>query len=257
MSVSTTLRKSRTYCALNEMRQRRSGILDRQLLVRFAELRTARRDFDLAFVDLELHRARSFVRQQRHALHRARQPLAIELDGLVVALRNDALVGRKLPVDHPRDQHAAADFEEQVVLAALELNVALALGEQLAELEQRLLRKDDADFLRRRQSRARTSTSARRCPSVATSVRLLRLQHELRAVQEIPRVFSGDRELRLRDHLLDRRSRQRRACRAADIRQRRKVFARQRLHPRVEPIGRDFHAVLVLFDSNVCLGQAP
>ena len=40
---------------------------------------------------------------------------------------NDALVGRKLPVDHPRDEQAAADLEEQVVLAALVADVAVAV----------------------------------------------------------------------------------------------------------------------------------
>ena len=40
-----------------------------------------------------------------------------------------------------------------MVLAALELNVAFAFGQQLAELEQRLLREDDADLLRPRRSR--------------------------------------------------------------------------------------------------------
>ena len=157
---------------MNEIVSGGAAVVDRQLLARLAELGTARRDLDLALVDLELHRARPLVRQQRHALDRAREPLAIELDRLVVALRDDALVGRELPVDHPRDQHAAADLEEQVVLAALELDVAFAFAQELAELEQRLLRQDDADFLRRRRTSCFTSTSARRWPSVATSVRL-------------------------------------------------------------------------------------
>jgi hypothetical protein len=39
------------------------------------------------------------------------------------------------------------------------------------------------------------------------------------------------------------------------LRQRREVLARQRLHPRVEAIGRDLHAVLVLLDPDVGLRQ--
>ena len=116
--------------------------------MRLAELRAARRHFDLAFVDLKLHRARAFVRQQRDALDGVGQPLALELDVLVVALRNDALVGRKLAVDHPRDQHPPADLEEQVVLAALVADVAVAFGQQPAEFAQRLLRQNRLDSLR-------------------------------------------------------------------------------------------------------------
>ena len=81
--------------------------------MRLAELGAARRHFDLALLDLELHRARPLVRQQRHALDGVRQPIALELDVLVVALGNDPLVRGKLAVDHPRDQQAAADLEKQ------------------------------------------------------------------------------------------------------------------------------------------------
>ncbi len=49
----------------------------------------------------------------------------------------------KLAVDHPRDEQPAADVEEQVVLAVLVLNVAVALAKQAPELEQRLARQDD------------------------------------------------------------------------------------------------------------------
>ena len=43
--------------------------------------------------------------------------------------------------------------------------------------------------------------SARRWPSVATRLIESALQDEQRAVEEVARVFAGDRELRLRDHL--------------------------------------------------------
>jgi hypothetical protein len=39
---------------------------------------------------------------------------------------NDAIVGGELPVDHARDEDAFAHLEEQMVLAGLELNIALA-----------------------------------------------------------------------------------------------------------------------------------
>ena len=46
------------------------------------------RDLDLAGVDLELDGPRTLVRQQGDPLERAHQPLAVELDALVVALRS-------------------------------------------------------------------------------------------------------------------------------------------------------------------------
>ena len=60
---------------------------------------------------------------------------------------NDFLVGRKLAVDHPRDQQPRADLEEHVVLAALVLHVDVAVGEQAAELRQRLARQDRLDLV--------------------------------------------------------------------------------------------------------------
>ncbi len=83
----------------------------------------------------------------------------------------------------------------------------------------------------------------------------VRPQDEQRAVEEVARVFAGDRKLRLRDHLLQHVARQRRAVGAGAVRQRRKVLARQRLHARVEPIGRDLDAALVFLDPDVGLGQ--
>src|SRR5687768_12773016 len=128
-------------------RHRRAGVVDQQRLLRLAELRAARYDLDLAPLNLELDRARPLVRQQRDAFDRIREAVTIEFDALVVRLRNDALEGRKLPVDHPGNQQPSADVEEQVVLAALVLNVPLAFAEQAPELEQRLARQDDADLL--------------------------------------------------------------------------------------------------------------
>ena len=83
----------------------------------------------------------------------------------------------------------------------------------------------------------------------------VRLQDEERAIQKIAGVFAGDGELRLRHHLLDDIPRQLGAERATRLRQRRKVLARQRLHPRVETIGSDLDAVLVFLDSNVGVWQ--
>ena len=80
-------------------------------------------------------------------------------------------------------------------------------------------------------------------------------QDEQRAVEEIARVLAGDRELRLPDHLLAARRGRASRWRRRRLGQRRKVLARQRLHPRIEPIGGDLHAVLVFLDPDVGLRQ--
>ena len=174
--------------------------------MRLAEFRAARRDVDLALVDLELHRARALVRQQRHALDGVGQPIALELDVLVVALRNDALVGRKLAVDHPRDEQPVADVEEQMVLAALVADVAVAFRQQPAELAERLLRQDRLDLFVAVVRLAVARHGHQRQPMAVGRDQAHRVgpQHEQRAVQKIPGVLAGDRKLRLRDHLLER-----------------------------------------------------
>src|SRR5678816_235121 len=64
---------------------------------------------------------------------------------LVVVLRNDALEGWELAVDHPGDQQAIADGEEQMVFAAGVEDISLpALSQQAPELQQRLARENDA-----------------------------------------------------------------------------------------------------------------
>ena len=81
--------------------QRWTGIVHGQLLTGLSELGTARGDFDFPFVDFEAHRARTLVRQQRHAANGTGETLTVELDDLVVSFGNHPFVGGKLPVDHP------------------------------------------------------------------------------------------------------------------------------------------------------------
>ena len=77
--------------------------------------------------------------------------------------------------------------------------------------------------------------------------------HEQRAVQEVPRVFARDGELRLRHHLAKRRAAERDRSLAGGLGNGGEVLARQRLHARLEAIGRDLHAALVLLDPDVGL----
>ena len=137
-----------------------------------------------------------------------RQAVALELDALVVALRDHPLVGGELAFDLPRDEQPLADVEEQVVLALFVLNGARRPRRAGAQFHQRLLRDDHLELAASSAAASRgTVTSASRCPSVATSV-IVVLEDELGAVQEIPRVFARDRELRPRHHVPERLSRQ-------------------------------------------------
>ena len=80
-------------------------------------------------------------------------------------------------------------------------------------------------------------------------------QDEQRAIEEIAGVFAGNRKLRLGDHLLERGSRKHHRRSAAALRQRRKILARQRLHPRVEAVGGHLDATLFFGDANVRFRQ--
>src|SRR5207253_1033608 len=156
-------------------------------------------------------------------------------------------------------QHAAADIEEQMVLAAFVADVAFGFREQLAEFEQRLLRKNDFDlfalFDRLVGAFALHRHERQPVPIGGHQAHRIRPQHEERAVEKEPRVFAGNRKLRLADHLAQRFARQRRTRGTGRFRQRRKIFTRQRLHPRVEFVGGDLHAVLDFLDSNVGFGK--
>ena len=144
-----------------------------------------------------------------------------------------------------------------MVLTALIPDVVVALGQQACELAERLLRQDRFDFvgvfLHLGVSRYghQRKTMAVGC----NEAHLVGTQHEQRPVEKIPGVLAGNRKLCFRDHLLDGGSRKRRRRRGACFRQRREVLARQRLHPRVEPIGRHLHAAFVFGDANVRFGQ--
>ena len=70
-----------------------------------------------------------------------------------------------MPVDHPRDQQPAADLEEQVILAALVLNVAVAFASRRPSSSERLLGRMTLRFVTRLPAPyrvARDLTSARR-----------------------------------------------------------------------------------------------
>jgi hypothetical protein len=83
------------------------------------------------------------------------------------------------------------------------------------------------------------------------------LQHQLCAVEKIPRVLTRDRETRLRDHPFQASGRECGGRRAAVVRRRRKLARRQRLHPRFKSVGgnRDALTTLVFLDANLGIGQ--
>ena len=83
----------------------------------------------------------------------------------------------------------------------------------------------------------------------------VRSKDEQRGVQKVACVLDGYRKLRLRDHFAQGGTRQRGGRRRPGFGQRGKVFARQRLHARIEPVGGDFDAALVFRDPDVCFRQ--
>ena len=143
-----------------------------------------------------------------------------------------------------------------MILAALVLDVRVAFLEQPRQFAERLLRKNGFHFVGVcRSFRVARHGDQRETMSVGRDeTHAVGTEDEQRAVEEIPRVFSGNRERRLRDHFLDRGARQRgsrRATTTAVLGERGEVLARQRLHSRVESIGGDLHAALVLGDPYV------
>ena len=173
---------------------------------------------------------------------------------LLLPFRNHALESGKLPVDHPRNQHPAAHFEKQVVLAALVSNISVAFGEQLAELPQRLARQDGSHlfaFLRRFAALPIDGHERQPMAVGRNEAHLVATENEQRPIQKKSRVFAGDRKLRFGDHLFHRRARQHRARRAGRFGHRGKIFSRQRLHARVETIGGNLHTVLVFGNAHV------
>src|SRR5262249_5878037 len=96
---------------------------------------------------LKLDGPGALVRQQGHALDGIGQPIPLEFNVLVVGLGNDALVRRKLAIDHSRDQSSLTDIKEEVVLALLKSNLVVSFRKEPAKLTQRLLGQDRPFFL--------------------------------------------------------------------------------------------------------------
>ena len=81
----------------------------------------------------------------------------------------------------------------------------------------------------------------------------VRLDDELRAIEKVAGVLACDRKLRFRDHFLQRLTRKRGASRSGCFRQTGEILPRERLHPRIESVRRDFDAVLVFDDPDISL----
>jgi hypothetical protein len=174
---------------------------------------------------------------------------------LVVALRDDLLVGRKLPVDHARDEQPRTDAEEHVVFTTFVFHVAIAVGEQAPELGQRLARQDGLDVValagpRRRGQRQAVSVGGDHRHAVG-------LDHEQGAVQVVAGVFTRDRKLRLGDELTQRRRRHGGGIGQVGRGRCRKVADRHRRHLRFESIRRHGHVIAVLrrTELHVAIGQ--
>jgi hypothetical protein len=158
------------------------------------------------------------------------------------------------------DEQARADAEEDVVLAAAQEDVGRPVAEHAIQLHQRLLREQDlglalcpvplGHLARRRHERQAVAVGG-------DKAHLRVRQHQQRAVEEVARVFAGDRKARLRDHLPQAGRGQDLGGRRplAERRQLRVVVGRLRRHPRLEPVGGDLHAAAIRFDPHVGVGQ--
>jgi hypothetical protein len=71
---------------------------------RVAELGIRRRHRELAWSEVEAHRARALVRNERNALDRRQQPLAVDHHATIVVARDHFHVVREVDVDHAREQ---------------------------------------------------------------------------------------------------------------------------------------------------------
>src|SRR5450759_1266718 len=188
-----------------------------------------------------------------NALKRVHQPFALELHQFVVALRYHALERGELPLVHTRDEHPIADREEQVVLLALVLDVAVHIDQQPSQFRHGLLRQDDPNLFGRAITLA-LGLHERQSVTIGGNKRKLpRAGHEEHAVEVVAGVVARGREVRARDHLAEKGCRQRQARLPGRMRQRRIILRRHRLDARVETVGRNFHAGLVLLDADLGL----
>jgi hypothetical protein len=104
-------------------------------------LGVGRHDLQAALADHPAHAAEFLVRQDRGALQRLAQRLALGLQLVLVAGRDDARVVRELAVDQLGTSSIAPKLNAAWVARA-RCSLVVAVGEQLGELEHGLARHD-------------------------------------------------------------------------------------------------------------------
>ena len=123
-------------------RDRLAVVLGLELLANLAEVRVVARDGDAVLGRSDLHAAR-LRRHQLRTPERVDEARAVDGDDLLVVLRDHLLVRRELRVDELHRERDVVLDEEQVRRLDGELAARSRL-EDLANLEQALLRDDDA-----------------------------------------------------------------------------------------------------------------
>ena len=133
-------------------------------------------------------------------------------------------------------------------------DVSLALGQQPAEFVHASSWAGSSAIRRPSSLRRRAGGDERQAVPVGRDhAHRVVTQHEQGAVQEVARVLTGNRKLRLRDHLAQRLAVDSPPRRSVDrIGHRGKVVLRQRLHPRLEAVRRHLDGSdLLFFDADV------
>src|SRR3546814_15708242 len=87
-------------------------------------------------VEPDLHRARLFARDRRHAVDALEQALRIDLEQLVVRGRDHAAVIGEGTVDQLRGQHRMAELKADLAGRKADLDIALGLVDKLADFNE-------------------------------------------------------------------------------------------------------------------------
>ena len=232
-------------------------VVDLDLLGGAAGVRAGGRERHHALGDRELDGPRLLGRDGRDAVDGVGELLARHVQDLVVAGRDHPLVVGEGAVDQLADQGDVADGEADAGVGKLDIDRAVALVEQLADLAHGLARHDHARDL------AGALGQRHLDPGQAMAVGRHAAQHvgvarlggmEIDAVQVVARLLVGDGEARAVDDALEVGRRDLEAVRQVALVHRREVGRRQALQGEARAAGADGEAVAVARGLELDLG---
>src|SRR6202049_3489930 len=118
-------------------------VFDLELLFRFFLFAVGADNLELIGAQNHSDTAKFFIRKNRGALQRLQQLGPRELDLLRVPRRNDAVIVRKLSVDHLAHQFNVGEAESHLVSKQIDGQLVVAFLQKLADLQNGLARKND------------------------------------------------------------------------------------------------------------------